>query len=115
MGKTTSDLPEDIEAKMLAVQDIIGSLERKKFDLETSVSQLTVDQKNLNDSIILAKTELEKIESEQKTKNEELAERERKVAQKESALDVYANALTEKEGKINKYLAVFENIKKVVI
>jgi hypothetical protein len=44
----------------------------------------------------------------------ESSEREIKLSQKESALNVYANALQEKEEKIKKYLAIFERMKDVV-
>lgn len=113
--KVTSTLPEDIEARLAEVQRTISLLEGK---IISTTNELEAKQKEL--AILVSKVEQANLDytnkvslSETVAKN--LQEREDKAYQKESALDVYANALKEKENKINKYLAIFENMKDIVI
>jgi len=116
IGKTNTELnlPEDIEKRINEVQQAVSVLERQKLDLENSVGSKKIQEAELSERITDAHNELNRIISEQKIRISSLDEREEKILQKESALDVYANALKSKEEKINKYLAVFENMKSIV-
>lgn len=107
-------LPEDVEERVAKIQETISLLEGRSISLDKEVKQKQDDLNLVNSSILRAKQELETIEVKSQEVSAQLADREAKVAQKESALDVYANALTEKEKKINKYLSIFENIKDIV-
>ncbi len=113
-GKTNSNLPEDIEERIAAVQTKISLLERNKIDLESAVETKRKEASDLDIRISAARTELEKLLADHTDKILALEEREKQVASKESALNVYANALKEKEEKINKYLSIFENMKNVI-
>jgi chromosome segregation ATPase len=115
IGKTvSSNLPEDVEERIAYIQESISLLERKNIDLDSEVEAKKNIVSGLNDKILVATSELNKIISEQETRISSLNDREAKIVQKESALDIYANALKEKEDRINKYLAIFENMKSVV-
>jgi chromosome segregation ATPase len=111
---TESNLPEDIEKRIEEYKESISLLERQKLDLENSVGSKKIQEQELSQRITDAHNELNRIVAEQKTRISSLEEREEKISQKESALDIYANALKSKEEKINKYLAVFDNMKNVI-
>ena len=109
-----SNLPEDIEVRLAEVVNNISILERNITEKTAEVEAKKAELATLNSRVLDVNNDLEnkKISSEKITA--ELAERELKISQKESTLDVYANALKEKEEKINKYLKVFENMRDIV-
>jgi len=111
--KIQTNLPEDIEAKIAAVHESISLLERTDSDLKTSIAQKQAEEIELNNKIVDATNTLNEVLEKAKEITVSLDEREIRINQKESALNTYANALTEKENKINKYLAVFDNMKKI--
>lgn len=114
-GKSNASiLPEDIEVKLANIQKIIADLGDQKVAIEKDVEDKRIIQTALSEQISAANTELNRIVLESRAKIDELNDREGKITQKESALDVYANALQEKEKKINKYLSIFENMKDVI-
>lgn len=110
-----SNLPADVEAKIANVQAVISQLEAKIISadnqLESKKSELLVLKTNIDS----ANTEYNRVIALTEASSSSLSDREQKIAQKESALDVYAAALQEKEKKINKYLSIFESMKDVVI
>jgi chromosome segregation ATPase len=115
IGKTVeSSLPEDIESRIQAVEQEIADLDRKKFDLTESVKQKTAEEAVIQESLRVAKETLESVTKAIEEKELKARDREENLNNKESALNVYANALKEKEEKINKYLSVFEKMKKVI-
>lgn len=94
------------------------SLNLKKEKLSTLDVEIANRTKDLNDvlnKIENSKLVLVEIEKESSDKINELKKREDAVNKKESAVVVYANSLEEKERKINKYLAIFDNMKASVI
>jgi len=107
-------LPEDIEARLANVQETISGLERQMITLQSEVNHKQEERDVVENNLKVALIELDKIVAETNSKKSELADRETKITQKESALNVYANALEEKEKKINKYLAIFENAKDIL-
>jgi len=109
-----SVLPEDIEKRLKSAQEIISTIEGK---IVTAQNEL--EAKELEFKIINSKVEEATADYNNKVaKNEDILntikDRETKLAQKESALNVYTSALEEKEKKINKYLSIFENMKDVI-
>ena len=109
-----SDLPEDIELRLTQVQENISLLEGKIISTTNEVNAKKSELDLLNIKLAEANADYaNKIAAGEKITSE-LRDRELKISQKESALDVYANALKEKEEKINKYLNIFENMKSVV-
>ena len=113
-GRASSILPEDIEKRLANIQQIIADLDQQKQDGENYVAKLKSDISDLENKISTAKAEHERIVSLQISKDLELKDKESKLNQRESALDVYANALKEKEDKILKYIAIFEKMKLTV-
>jgi chromosome segregation ATPase len=108
------NLPEDIEARLAQVQENISILEGKIISTTNEVEAKKSELAILNSKVAEANADYNnKIAAGEKI-TAELRDRELKISQKESALDVYANALKEKEEKINKYLSVFENMKSIV-
>lgn len=115
MGHRAADpLPEDIGARVAAAQEKISRLERQLVDLGTEATTKSAELERINADTVVAREALATLESAQAAKIAELAERERRVASKESALDAYASGLKEKEAKLQKYLAVFEGMKSVI-
>jgi chromosome segregation ATPase len=115
MGKTVdSNLPEDIEERLAKVHETISIIERKIDEGEAKVTSLEVQEAYLTDKIATKEKELDEVDKLCVSRVVDLDEREIKLSQKESALDVYANALKEKEERINKYLNIFENMKNVI-
>ena len=115
MGKgADSILPEDIEARLANVQEKISGLERQIITLNDEIGSKNMELNEVNSRLETAKSELDKTTTNAAGISAGLADRETVVAQKESTLNVYANALEEKEKKINKYLAIFENMKDVI-
>jgi chromosome segregation ATPase len=114
-GTGASILPEDVEEKLKKVQKIITDLgeqrEKAEKDTEVAKTDLVVVLKSLEEANI----KLSNVNSKCDVIEAEIKDRESRISQRESALDVYANALQEKEKKINKYLTVFENMKDVII
>ena len=109
-----SILPEDIEIKLANVQRIISELGDLKLKIEDEVAQKRKDLEVITAKVEVANNELSTLNALYETKSLELKTKEEKVTQRESALDVYANALQEKEKKTNKYLSIFENMKDVI-
>jgi chromosome segregation ATPase len=115
MGKTVdSNLPEDIEERLTSVQEKISFLEREKITLESDVANKKGEQTTLNIQISEARLDYENIVNNGKKILEDLKNREERIVQKESAMDVYTNALKAKEEKILKYLAILENMKEII-
>lgn len=108
------DLPEDIEKRLVEVQENISILEGQIINTTNEIENKKLELDAINSRIENANIELNRKIVEGDKLIEELTEREQRLIQKESALDVYANALKEKEQKINKYLEVFEKMKEVV-
>jgi len=109
-----SNLPEDIEARLASVVEKVSLLDREILEKTLEVETKKAELATLNARVVDINNDLEnkKIAGEKLTAD--LNEREVKISQKESALDVYANSLKEKEDKINKYLNIFENMKSVI-
>lgn len=112
--KIDSDLPEDIEARMSKVNEVISSLERKKIDLDISIENKINQELELVKKIDIAKTELERVNEECRQKTAALDEREVRIFNKELALSEHSEKLKEREIQINKYLAIFDNMKKFI-
>ncbi len=110
----SSLLPDDIEQQLALAKSSIFKLGDQKKNLDIDIESKKKEQERLDLVLLQTNTEIQRLNSIMESKNIELADRERKVGQKESALDVYANALEEKEKKIKKYLMVFENMKDVI-
>jgi chromosome segregation ATPase len=104
-------LPADIEEKLSAAQETISNIERKIIlingELETKQNELAL----VTTQVFDANNDYKNIISRSEIINKELRDREIKLNQRESALNVYASALEEKEKKINKYLSIFDNMK----
>ena len=109
--KIESLLPEDIESLINKINSEVAILERKKFDLTNEVEAKKNEVTNITNSLKLVKDNYNKIVSDSEVISAGLRDREAKVAQKEADLDLYSNALQEKERSVNKYLAAFEGIR----
>lgn len=110
----SSLLPDDIEGLLANAKNRIfslgGEIKTKEANLEaTAVLQMQADARLLE-----ANNQISAITALIDSKNSEFSEREKKLSQRESALDVYANALEEKEKKIKNYLNIIESMKDVV-
>lgn len=110
----SSLLPEDIEEQLANAKNKIFSLGEQLKTGEINLSAKKQELAILDGKLIEVNAKIVEITTIIDTKNAEFSERERKLAQRESALDVYANALEEKEKKIKKYLVIFENMKDVI-
>lgn len=110
-NKVESLLPEDIEAILNKINSEIADLERKKFDIIKEIEEKFAELALVKVNLVNSNEEYNKVISKIALAEEGFKERETKIIQKESALNVYANALTEKERKINKYLAIFDGMK----
>jgi len=114
-GKSVgSILPADIEERLASVQETISRLDGQIIIASREVEEKKKALETLNVQLAGVKAEYDKKVSDSAAITTGLKERETKLSQKESALDVYANALKEKEERINKYLNVFENMKGVI-
>ncbi len=108
------DLPEDVAERIASVQEKVSILDGQIRSKTEEVESKKVELDIVNSKLAEVNADLKnKIEFGEKIKKD-LADRELRISQKESALDVYANALKEKEEKINKYLNIFENMKSVI-
>jgi chromosome segregation ATPase len=115
MGSTMSSvLPEDIEEKLKNVQKIIADLESQKTFSEKEAEVAKAELATITKLLESARTDFDDVTSKIKLAESKFAEKEGNLARKESALEVYANALVEKEKKINKYIAVFDNMKGII-
>jgi chromosome segregation ATPase len=116
MGGTgvNSLLPEDIEERLSAVRENISLLERELITAQSDVEAKKTEFKEWSDKAEAARLDYEKRLAVSEGLSVQLNDREAKISQKESALGVYANALKEKEDKVNKYLNIFENMKNVI-
>ena len=107
-------LPKDIEVKLTEVKNTISNagikIKSLNAEIEVKTNELAVVTNSLNE----AKEVYTKTIEDNQTALREVKDRENKLDQRESALNVYANALEEKEKKINKYLAIFESMKDVI-
>ena len=107
-------LPEDIEKQLGKVKTKIADLTSQNLALEKEHDDKVKLLDEVNIKINSANVELSRVEFLFNSIQKDLSDREVKLSNKESALDVYANALKEKEKKIAKYLAVFDNMKDVI-
>jgi len=114
MGKTAADLPADLEERVAAAHGVISALERRQVDLGADVAALEAKKAHLASEVSAVADSVRASSDALAAKVAAIAEREAAAAQERSALNVYANALKEKEDRLDKYLAVFENMKKVV-
>ena len=112
--KIDSLLPEDVEAKLANIQAILANLDKQKLDLEIEIKDKTSQVEKLREKTAVAEGELEKINSVYQDKIKTINEKEAKLSQRESTLDVFATALSERERKIKRYIEVFENMKNVI-
>jgi len=107
-------LPEDIEKQLGKVKTRIADLTSQNLALEKEHEDKVKLLDETNVKINSANVELARVEFLFNSMQKDLSDREVKLSNKESALDVYANALKEKEKKIAKYLTVFESMKDVI-
>ena len=115
MGSTTASiLPEDVEEKLKNVQRIITELSDQKISAEKDTEAARNNLAEVNKLLDEANAKLAETTSQQAVLETQMQEREGSIAKKESALEVYSNALLEKENKINKYLKIFDNMKDVI-
>jgi len=112
-------------AKMLLE---IETLEKKEEALNKSIKEKQNQAKLYEESIVNQEQELGAIKLERSSSEKELLyyqnelsslraglqEKEKFINEKESALNVYANALGEKEAKIKRYLSIFDKMKDIV-
>lgn len=112
----TSDsiLTDDVENKLRKVQSDMINLIKERDTIDETLKQKREELTNIQGLLEKANIELDRVVIAASEGSAKLSEREEKIKQKESALDVYANALKEKEDKLNKYLAIFERMKDVV-
>jgi chromosome segregation ATPase len=109
-----SILPEDIEARLARVQENISILDGQIIKANTELESKKLELSSINSSIASAVEDYKNKVSAGEVLTKNLDEREAKLSQRESALNVYANALEEKEKQINKYLVIFENAGKII-
>lgn len=110
----SSLLPDDIESQLALAKNKIFTLSEQRKSLDSDIESKKIIQGQLDAKLLEINNEIARINASNEARNSELNEKERRLSQKESALDVYANALEEKEKKIKKYLTVFENMKDVI-
>ena len=109
-----SILPENIEEQLVNVKTVVANLTSQNLALQKEHDDKVKLLSEINVKIDSANAELTRIEFVFNNIQKDISDRELKLSNKESALDVYANALKEKEKKIAKYLAVFDNMKDVI-
>lgn len=110
----SSLLPDDIEEQLSLAKSKIFTLSEQKKSLDNDIESRIKTKNELDEKISEKSAELTQVTSSIESKNLDFNERERKLNQRESTLDVYANALQEKEKKIKKYMVVFEGMKDII-
>lgn len=112
--KDLSFLPEDVEQKLTDIQNLIVNLNRQKTDLSLVIADKSSVLDSLNKEIENANTELTRITSLYEGQNKAMDIRELLLNQKEEKLTIWATDLEKKEKQVNRYLAIFENMKNVI-
>ncbi len=112
--KDMSFLPEDVEQKLRDIENHIVSLNKQKADLDDAVSQKKADLASVCKDIDNANIELVRVTGLSEGKIAEMNARELNLNQRESNVETWANDLGKKEKQINRYLAIFENMKNVI-
>ena len=112
--KVDSILPDNIEEKIRETHSTILGLIHGKEALQKEVDDKRAEYQKICTLLDGSNVELLRVEKAAKDKARELTDREEKVSQKESALNVYANALKVKEEKLSKYLSVFDRMKDAI-
>ena len=92
----------------------IESLKEEKVDIQDKITQETVKLNSVVEECKRKSVDLVNLNQQIESKEGEFKERELHLGEKESALNVYANALSVKEQQINKYLQVFDSMKSVI-
>ena len=94
-----------------------SGIKLKKEEIVTVNSQLAEAGfvlNEVNNDITKAEGRRNDVNTEIETRLKEVADKEARSNERESALNVYATALGEKEKKINKYLGIFDNMKDII-
>ncbi len=114
-SKTVSSLlPDDIEGLLSEAKNKVFLLGEQIKACEMTLVQKKAELATVDGRLIEVNAKISDISENIDNKNAQYAEKDNKIAQRESALDVYSNALQEKEKKIKKYLIIFENMKDVI-
>ena len=112
--KDESFLPEDLEKKLIEAENHIVSLNRQIRDLDTAVVQKTAELTAITKDTNTANIELERVTALYVGKNKAMDDRELRLNQMSDALVVRETALAKKEKQVNRYIAIFENMKNVI-
>ena len=110
----SSLLPEDVESLLAEAKNTIFSLGEQIRVKDAELAAKNTAVQDATNRLNQLNGEIANITAAAESRNAELSEKEVRCNQRESALDVYANALKEKEEKITKYLGIFENMKSVL-
>ena len=96
------------------VEDEIVVKKTNMLELDAEIAKRQEELAGVNITLKDAYAQLSTVGEELYQKNKDIEARYTSLGDKESALNVYANALSIKEDKINRYLAMIENIKTTV-
>jgi chromosome segregation ATPase len=107
-------LPDDIENLVKETQDKVNNLRQEISSIENDLKSKKVQQEEANIRLSETTAELNNKSKLLEEVNKDFINRENIIKHKESALEVYANALAEKEKKINKYLIILGSMKDVI-
>ncbi len=112
--KDISFLPEELEQKLRDVQNTVNNLSGQKAALEKNIIEKNEELVSIGIAITNANVELSRITGIYEGRTKELNERDRKQNDRDAILSTWAADLEEKEKKINKYIAIFDNMKNVI-
>lgn len=112
--KDLSFLPEEMEKKLKDVDNYIFNKNKEKTDLETVIGERSAELVSLNTEKNNAVIELDRVTGLYKEKNREMDVRENRLKDEEARLTLWATELGKKEKQVNRYLAIFENMKNVI-
>ncbi len=107
-------LPDDIEARLAEAQLAISKMNEQISSLQKCIDDKTNEQQIVAKKLVDTTEELNRVTALFESKKKEMSDKEESLNTKEAALTVYANALGDKEKKINKYLNIFDRMKDVV-
>ncbi len=112
--KNLSFLPEDLEQKLKDIENHILSLNRQKTDLEICISDRKSELLSLTKEKENAIVELTRVTEVYEGKNKAMDSRELILNNREIYLNTLEKNLEKKENQVDKYLAIFHNMKNVL-
>lgn len=107
-------LPEDVEEELRKVQNTVVDLNLKKTSLENEVASKDAQLVEINLKIHEANILLDDVTSRCREVEKSIATKEIAFSQKEEIFKITLKETEEREQRVNRYLAVFENMRNFI-